>query len=108
MKVTDPGIIVGSSGLLSVEEIDNSVKITLKNKTTLDIAPVISEDGKFEGFTYNYMTAQQNRKIKALQEKMKKLSMEMQGIIDTDSETDEDDEDLEDDDIVEEDEELEE
>lgn len=106
MKVTDPGIIVGSSGLLSVEEIDNSVKITLKNKTTLDIVPVISEDGKFEGLSYNYMTAQQNRKIKALQEKMEKLNREMQGIIDTDSEI-EDEEDLDEEEFIEEDEESE-
>jgi hypothetical protein len=98
MKVLDPGIIVGSSGLLSVEEKDGSIKITLKNKTTLDIIPVVGEDGSFEGFEYNYMTAQQNRKINSLKEKMAKIQSEMEGIISADpgEEEDVDDEDLED------------
>ena len=35
MKVLDPNTIVCSSGLLSVEEVDGGVRITVKNKNTL-------------------------------------------------------------------------
>ena len=96
MKVTDPGVIVGSSGLASVTEIDNGVKITLKNKTTLDIVPQLDEEGHFVGFEYNYMTAKQNRKINSLKEKMAKIQSEMMGIID---EEPDDEEDIEDEDF---------
>ena len=81
MKVTDPNTIVCSSGLASVVEDGKNIKITLKNKTTLDIIPVVDEEGKFIGFEYNYMTAQQNRKINSLKEKMSKLQSEMADII---------------------------
>lgn len=95
MKVNDPNMIVCSSGLLSVVEKDNCIRITLKNKTTLDIIPRVDEEGKFVGYDYNYMTAQQNRKINSLKEKMAKLQSEMEGII-TSEDIEEDNEEVED------------
>lgn len=105
MKVLDPGVIVGSSGLASVTEIDKGVKITLKNKTTLDIIPQVDEEGHFIGFEYNYMTAKQNRKINSLKEKMAKIQSEMMGIIDEDPDEEDDIEDEDIDDLDEDDEE---
>lgn len=99
MKVTDPNIIVGSSGLLSVEdnETHDKVKITLKNKTTLEISVDVDEDGKFLGLSYDYLTAQQNKKINSLKEKMAKLQNEMKDIISAENSEDaEEPEDIED------------
>lgn len=106
MKVTDPNTIVCSSGLASVVEDGKNIKITLKNKTTLDIIPVVDEDGKFCGFEYNYMTAQQNRKINSLKEKMSRLQSEMADII-TAAPGEDDVEDVEDEELEEETEDLE-
>ena len=96
MKVTDPNAIVCSSGLLSVQEIDGGVRITLKNKNTLDITPELDEEGKFVGFAYNHISGSQNRKINSLKEKMARMQAEIQNLVDTDlSADDEDEEELE-------------
>lgn len=106
MKVTDPNAIVCSSGLLSVQEIEGGVRITLKNKNTLDITPELDEEGKFVGFSYNHITGSQNRKINSLKEKMAKMQAEIQNLVDTDLSID--DEICDEDDIEEEFEEIEE
>lgn len=83
MKVLDPNTIVCSSGLLSVEEVDGGVRITLKNKNTLDITPELDEEGKFVGFSYNHITGSSNRKIASLKEKMARMQAEIQSLADT-------------------------
>lgn len=98
MKVLDPNTIVCSSGLLSVEEVDGGVRITLKNKNTLDITPELDEEGKFVGFSYNHITGSSNRKIASLKEKMARMQAEIQSLADTVVET----EDEEDEEIIEE------
>lgn len=98
MKVLDPNTIVCSSGLLSVEEVDGGVRITLKNKNTLDITPELDEEGKFVGFSYNHITGSSNRKIASLKEKMARMQAEIQSLADTVVETEED----EDEEVIEE------
>ena len=98
MKVLDPNTIVCSSGLLSVEEVDGGVRITLKNKNTLDITPELDEEGKFVGFSYNHITGSSNRKIASLKEKMARMQAEIQSLADTVVEIEED----EDEEVIEE------
>jgi len=60
MIVNDPNIIVGSSGLSSVEvTADKHVVITLKNNSTLTLVPKVA-DGKVEDYEMVYLRLSKN------------------------------------------------
>ena len=60
MIVNDPNIIVGSSGLSSVEvTADKHVVITLKNNSTLTLVPKVV-DGKVEDYEMVYLRLSKN------------------------------------------------
>lgn len=82
MIVNDPNIIVGSSGLSSVEvTADKHVVITLKNSSTLALVPKVV-DGKVEDYEMVYLTGKENKQIAKIKEKIQSLQSQITDIKD--------------------------
>lgn len=82
MIVNDPNIIVGSSGLSSVEvTADKHVVITLKNNSTLTLVPKVA-DGKVEDYEMIYLTGKENKQIAKIKEKIQLLQSQITEITD--------------------------
>lgn len=82
MIVNDPNVIVGSSGLASVEVTDDKkVVITLKNNSTLTLVPKVA-DGKVEDYEMVYLTGKENKQIAKIKAKILSLQSQITDIKD--------------------------
>lgn len=82
MIVNDPNVIVGSSGLASVEILDNKqVNITLKNGSTLTLTPKVQEN-KVVDYEMVYLTGKENKQIAKIKEKIAQLQSQITNIED--------------------------
>lgn len=79
MKVDNPNnkLIIGSSVAEVVITENNTIKIVVKNKSSLELIPIIS-DGVVSGYEYDLMTKEDNRKIEKALEKIRLLQEEIQ------------------------------
>jgi hypothetical protein len=91
MIVNDPNVIVGSSGLASVEVTDDKkVVITLKNNSTLTLVPKVA-DGKVEDYEMVYLTGKENKQIAKIKEKILSLQSQITDIKDGNQDVNQDD-----------------
>lgn len=82
MLVNDPNVIVGSSGLASVEiSDDKKIVITLKNNSTLTFIPKVI-DGKVVDYEMVYLTGKENKQIAKIKEKILSLQSQIADITD--------------------------
>ena len=82
MIVNDPGVIIGSSGLASVEVLDDKrIVITLKNNSTLTFIPKVM-DSKVVDYEMVYLTGKENRQIAKIKEKILSLQSQITEITD--------------------------
>lgn len=82
MIVNDPNVIVGNSGLASVEiSNDKSITITLKNNSTLTFKPKVA-DNKVVDYEMVYLTGKENKQIAKLKEKIGSLQSQIEKITD--------------------------
>lgn len=78
MKTTNANIILGN--LTNVEVLPNmSIKLTLKNGSTLELMPQV-EEGLVSGYEMDYLTGTENKNILKKYEKIRKLQSEIQEI----------------------------
>lgn len=59
-------------GLFGVEVIGGTIKVSLKNGSTLTLAPQIDEHGVVE-YEKEYLTGKENKKIEKIQKKIREL-----------------------------------
>lgn len=80
MRVNDPNIIVCSSGLLSVEIKEESIiKITLKNRNTLTLKPIIDENNNIY-YEMDFLTKKENKEIERYERKIQEFKEKINSV----------------------------
>lgn len=80
MRVNDPNIIVCSSGLLSVEiKEENIIKITLKNRNTLTLKPIIDENNNIY-YEMDFLTKKENKEIEKYERKIQEFKEKINSV----------------------------
>lgn len=85
-------------GLFGVEVIGGTIKVSLKNGSTLTLAPQIDENGVVE-YDKEYLTGKENKKIEKIQKKIRELEdqvseIKVNGVGDNSEETQEETEEV--------------